>query len=106
MDSCIDELIAPEAIRAMSEFSVDGGGHIPVPDPPHKIPMPKGKVEGDGELADRCIPAPHPRPVVFIIKLSPGSKYETASRLIQKIQQDRPDAEIRVEVNVGLYLEV
>ncbi len=90
----------------MSEFSVDGGEFIPVPDPPHKIPMPKGKVEGDGELADRCIPAPHPRPVVFIIKLSPGSKYETASRLIQKIQQDRPDAEIRVEVNVGLYLEV
>lgn len=74
-----ESLIAPEAIRAMSEFSVDGGGHIP---------------------------APHPRPVVFIIKLSPGSKYETASRLIQKIQQDRPDAEIRVEVNVGLYLEV
>ena len=101
-----ESLTAPEAIRAMSEFSVDGGGYIPVPDSPHKIPMPRGKVEGDGELEDRCIPAPHPRPVVFIIKLSPGSKYETASRLIQKIQQDRPDAEIRVEVNVGLYLEV
>lgn len=79
---------------------------IPIPDPPYKILMPKKEVERFSELPKSCTPAPHLRPVVFIIKLSPGSKYETASKWIEKIQQDRPDAKIRVEVNVGLYLEV